>query len=306
MAAATTNEELIGKAVTAFFGLVLVAALALLPPFDNDQLADAEASLRTPLAAFVVALLVIAVPLWRYRIGIGLVIIVLIAAGTQVGYLIWTTRPGSDLAAKTRAWVPVMHSGPQSGHAANHPNFNGEGSADWGGSHVVLRLQSRHVGTQQFLPYDTGPLSTDYSAQVLLRKTAGSLSGGCMLAFGYISTEDFYVFRVKQGDKSYGGQARVVHVFADGTQSVKLESRNLPYVNRFSLPRTWENDQTKLSMLVVGQHYTFYVNDREVFSRDLPEVPNHFVTVAALDPGQPAGTGSDIVCDFDQIDVRHA
>lgn len=270
MVTGPTRDEVIGKIVAALLGLVFVAALAFLPPFENDQLADAETSLRSPLAAVIVAFVVAAVPLWRYRVGIALVITVFIAAVTQGSYLYVTTRSGANLTKESLTWPQVAHSGAPSGQAGSNANSNGAGSAEWDGSHVILRLQSRHVGTQRFFSYNAGEVRGSYSAQVLLRKTAGSLSGDCILAFGYISIDNFYVFRVKHSDKSYGGQARVVHVFANGTQQVEAESRNLPYVNRFSLPRTWEQDQTKLSMLVEGHHYTFYVDDRSVFSETCP------------------------------------
>lgn len=244
---------------------------------------------------------------WMKRIAIAAVVVVTLVALAQGGYFFESIRSASAIERTSASWNAVSHDGPTSGQSTNTPDVTGAASASWDGPQVTMRLLSTGPASQQFFAYDAGPPTTSFFAQALVRRSAGAQNGACVLLFGFSDSNHYYAFRVQDAKDGYGGVARLVRVDGEPSghyvETIEDESRSLPYVNRFSLPRTWELAETKLSIHAVGQDYVFFVNDRVVFQRTLPEVPNHRFTVGVIDPGTPGAHG-DIVCEFSHVSVR--
>lgn len=81
-------------------------------------------------------------------------------------------------------------------------------------------------------------------------------------------------------------------------------TRPLPYVDTWNVLTPWERAKTKLAIAADGSYYRFFVDDRQVFARQIDDVPTHTVAVGVTVLAN--GLRSDAVCQTDQVELRVA
>ncbi|MEA2232688.1 MAG: hypothetical protein QOD83_2504 [Solirubrobacteraceae bacterium] len=304
------KDKAVRKALTAVLALVFAAMTLVLPPVANSQLAYAEKTLQKPLMAAVVAIAIVALSAWKLRFAVGLAVAVCLASLLHIAYFVVTTEPGRSAAHSARGWRSVPLASAAHGVAENHPNVFGQARLNWSGDRLRLDLRSATGTTQQGFLLDGGALSARFYFQARVEKINGGQAVICPLLFGIKDIRNYFTFRLQS--RPDGSVIAVAYqiianspVFTSGFHGVLLdETKPLPYVNTWNIVTPSERTKTKLAIVADGNYYRFFVNDREVFARQIDGVPTHTVAVGVTVLAN--ALRADAVCQTDRVELRVA
>jgi hypothetical protein len=282
----TIRDKALGRVLTALLSLIFAALVLILPPIVNKQLAGAEHTLEKPLVGFIVAAAVFLVAAWRKRFAIGILAICVVVSATQVTYYFLSTSASRQAAAQTASWVnlPIAdfyrHIVP-----IDTPDVFGYATVEWHGSDVTLKLRSKTGTTQQGI-YQTSPQGT---RGIYFAATVSNAVGGnavvCPLIYGITNIRNYFTFRVQ--DAPNGTPEAVTYqiiqnsgVFTSGFHALLLDNdTDIPYYDTWNILQPSADSQTRLAILIEGDHGKFFVDGRLVFQRLIDGLPNYTVAI---------------------------
>jgi hypothetical protein len=296
------------KAFTALLALVFAVASVTLPPIANRQLVDAEKLIRKPALAFVVAVTIVALSAWRARVAVGVAAAALLACIVQITYYVATTAPGRDAASAASGWKLVPLASGAAGAAENHPDVFGSARINWSGSSLRLDLRSNTGATQQGFYLNGGSLGSRFYFEARVDKVDGGQVVTCPLLFGVQNRGSYFTFRIHtapDGDTI----AEVYQIIPNspeltsGFHGILLDNTpSLPYVNTWNWLTPSDLHTTTLAIAVNGSYYGFFVDEWQVFAREVDDVPTHTVAVGVTVLAN--GLRSDAVCQTSDVELR--
>ena len=305
---ANVRQKALSKLLTALLAVVFVGTSLVLPPVANLQLAHIEKTLQKPLIALIAALVIFALAAWSTRVPVAIALVMVVVLAIQIPYFLVTTAPGRSASGETQSWRAVPVASGASGIAKNVPDLFGQASLIWSDSNISLKLSSTTGTTQHGFHLAAGDPSSDYYFRARVDKVHGGPDVLCPLIFGIRSTRDYYTFRLQDAGEN-GSTAIVYHIVPisptpdSGFHAQRVDyTTPLPYVNNWNIITPAESTQTTMAIRVSGNRYTFFVNDREVFSDVIDDAPPHVtaVGVTILDNN----TSAEAECDFTGVTLR--
>lgn len=307
---ARAKDSALGKALSAVLTLVFIGAVLVLPPVANEQLASAERTLQKPIVAVVIAITALALTAWKLRFAIGIVAVVFLVALVQVTYYFVTTEPGRAVIRAAAAWNDVPLASGAKGVAENTPDVFGRARLNWAGDQIRLDLRSETGTTQQGFNLNGGPVTSHFLFSARVEKIDGGRVVTCPLLFGIKDIRNYFTFRLQ--DEPDGSTIAIAYQivakspsFTSGFYGILLdETKDLPYVNTWNLITPSERTKTTLAIEANGNYYRFFVNNREVFARQIDEIPTHKMAVGVTVLAN--GLKSDAVCQTDQVKLKVA
>ena len=302
---ADRRERYWPKLATAMLTLVFTVLVLVLPPIANAQLASAERTMEKPLIAVLVALAGLLVGAWLGRLALCLVALLVMVAALQGGYYVYTIQPGRDAARTAQAWqaVPLGH-----GFAKNHPGVFGSATMWWSGDRADLSLRSNTGTTQQGIWLHGGSPSSSFYFSARTDKKEGGNAVFCPLLFGIASTRSYFTFRIQQLPN--GTNEAVAYQIIPNSPSLTSgfhgllldQDTDIPYVGDWNILTPSYRTHTTLAIEAHGNYYQFFIDNREVFSRVVNDVPTHNVAVGVTVLAN--GSRSAAVCEYDQVSLR--
>jgi hypothetical protein len=173
------------------------------------------------------------------------------------------------------SWRTVPLASGAHGVARNRPTVFGRARLNWSGDRLRLDLRSTTGTTQQGFNLDGGSLRSRFDFQARVQTVDGGRAVTCPLLFGINDVRSYFTFRLES------------------------ETDVLPYVNTWNVLTPSQRTKTKLAIAADGSDYRFFVNDREVFEREVDDVPTHTVAVGVTVLAN--GLRSDAVCHTDSV-----
>jgi hypothetical protein len=301
------RDERIKKVLTAGAAVLATGLVLVLPPIVNKQLQASLSLLQKPVIEFVVVLAVAAFAVWNRRVAAVLTVVLVLFGGVQVAYYLTTTSDFRAARAASEAWSDVPVAPEPSGSAENEPNALGSAKEEWSGRSITITLRSNTGVTQQGFNLDAGQADSSYFFSARFDKIDGDVDSTCPLLFGIQDIRNYYTFRVEQ--TSVGDY--IAHVFQtianpgenSGFNRVTLDkSAPLPYVKHWDLFHMSNSQSVDLAIKADGDHYEFYVEHRQVFSRPIEGNPPRVVAVGATTEGR--GNMANTMCRFTEETLR--
>jgi hypothetical protein len=302
------RDRYFGRLLSALLTLVFTVLVLVLPPIANHQLASDEKLVEKPLVGVIVALVALLAAAWLPRFAIGIVILLACVAVVQISYYMVTTQPGRDAAHAAQAWHAVPLASGARGIASNHPDVFGSATLSWAGSSLRLSLRSNTGTTQQGFYLHAGPLGSSFYISASVDKVEGGQAVTCPLLFGIANNRSYFTFRIQQ---TPGGADEAVAYqiipnspsFTSGFHGLLLgQDSDIPYVGDWNLITPSEQSHTTLAIEAHGSYYKFFVDNREVFSRQVDDIPRNVVAVGVTVLAN--GLRSAAVCQYDHVVLR--
>ncbi len=302
------RERHLSRLLSAVLTLIFTVLVLVLPPIANHQLASDEKLVEKPLIAVIVALVALLAGAWLPRFAIGIAILMACLAVVQVTYYLVTTQPGRDAARATQSWRVVPLASGARGTARNHPDVFGRATLRWAGSSLRLSLRSNTGTTQQGFYLNGGARSSSFYFSARVDKVAGGQAVTCPLIFGIANNRSYFTFRIQQLPD--GSDEAVAYQiipnspsFTSGFHGLLLDQdSDIPYVGTWNLISPSEQSHTTLSIEAQGSRYEFFVDNREVFSRQVDDIPRNVVAVGVTVLAN--GLRSAAVCQYDHVVFR--
>jgi hypothetical protein len=301
-------------ALSAGFAFVFLAELLVLPPIANQQLASALEMLRKPAAAAIATAAIAAIVVWQRRwpliLGVAFVLLTLVAAAAPITYYKVTTSAARGVLAESAGWPAQRLTDVPRGSLHNSQNALGRARITWNGSDFDLALRSETGTTQQGLYWQAGATSSHYVFRARITDTTGGTVVTCPLIFGIINSRRYDTFRLQSdGHGSIIATAYIIRPngapLLSGFHGYLVDDTDpLPYVDTWNLLTPSESTQSTLMIDADGNHYRFFVNNRLVFSRNVPGNPSHTVAVGVtvLANNYP----SEALCSYRDVSLKVA
>ena len=303
-----SHQRAFSKVLSGLLALVFVGVSLVLPPVANVQLAQAEKTLQKPIVALIVALVIALLAAWTTRVPVAIALVMLAVLVIQVTYFFVTTAPGRAASHAAKSWTSIPVASGANGIAENSPDVFGRAKLAWSGNNINLRLSSNTGTTQQGFHLDAGSAASEYYFAARVDKVHGGPDVLRPILFGIRSIRDYYTFRLQDFGKG-ALQAIVYHiipnspVFTSGFHGRRIGwSPPLPYVNNWNVITPTTRSKTTMAIRGRGSSYTFYVNDRKVFSDVIEDAPPHVVAVGVTILAN--NVAGDAECDFTDVTLR--
>lgn len=305
---ADSRDRYFSRLLSAFLTLLFTVTVLLLPPIANHQLASDEKLVEKPLIAVIVALVALLAGAWLPRFGIGIVILLACVAVVQVSYYEVTTQPGTDAASEAQAWQAIPLASGAHGIARNHPDAFGSATLSWDGSSLSLSLRSTTGTTQQGFYLNAGALGSSFYFSARVDKIEGGQAVTCPLLFGIANNRSYFTFRIQQMPDGTNEAVAYQIIpnspsFTSGFHGLLLDQdTDIPYVGDWNLLSPSDQSHTTLAIEAQGSYYKFFVDSREVFSRQVDDIPRNVVAVGVTVLAN--GLSSAAVCQYDHVTLR--
>jgi hypothetical protein len=235
----------------------------------------------TVVAAAILNGLLHKLPRWaQFVITLVVTLLILISTGWVAQWR--DTSPGRAALAESAAWSSLpLPSTPDGERITASVTKDGTGYGIDYGSYIEIHIDS--TGPNLVTWYPAKPASRVYFAQVQARQTGGSTATACALVFAFKSAKNLFHLALR----SDGLQL----AYWDGTFPARAYEGPTPVSYAPDL-----NDWHTLSVLVSGSQVTAFVDDRQVFSDDIPGSLSGGLTFGTLDTG--SGYDDDATCQF--------
>jgi hypothetical protein len=305
---ADRRDRYVSRLLSALLTLLFTVLVLVLPPIANHQLASDEKLIEKPLIAVIVALVALLAGAWLPRFAIGITILLVCAAIVQVSYYLVTTQPGRDAAGTAQAWHEVPLASGAHGIAENHPDVFGSATLSWAGSSLSLSLRSTTGTTQQGFYLNGGALGSSFYFSARVDKVEGGQAVTCPLLFGIANNRSYFTFRIQQMPDGTNEAVAYQIIpnspsFTSGFHGLLLDQDDdIPYVGDWNLLSPSSQSHTTLAIQAQGSYYKFFVDGREVFSRQVDDIPRNTVAVGVTVLAN--GLSSAAVCQYDHVVLR--
>jgi hypothetical protein len=301
------KRDLAGKIFALLLVVFAVASGALMPPIQNQQIAQIESQLQRPVIDVVIAVVMFFIAGWQARVPAAIGTVLLLFASAQ--YVLYNneTAAARGTIASASGWTNEQVASSAHGSTHNTPDTWGYATASWSGTSYSLDLHSTTGTTQQGYHMNAGSSDSQYVFFARIVERQGILTSTCPMLFGIASIRDYYTFRIEQGA---GGTytADVYQITGNPgvdtgfTADVIDQSAPLPYIGHWDLLQPWAADDITLMISAQGNNYSFFVDGREVFQRPIESNPAHEVAVGLTTIGN--NNPADTICGFDQLSLK--